>query len=401
MDFRIMLAACVALTAVCRASHAQVDAARLQPGVDSLARYSRGETTPTETLSEELRIQQRDDGRRVVMVSQQLVVGREPSVDTLILAFDGLRPIAEWGSWYSIRYTEGRAVGWVRRQEDTTAVDVSLPSGTISAASFELVLRASDLHEGASFDMLGFFPRRFLIEYQTQPPSTVPLHARVTGVEDVRGAPCWVLDVQFGPLSLPVTIWIDQQTRQLRQRTVAVEPGSAYLYTAPLSGEEREQADRAARLANSTKWRPVLQDVLTILGELVRAHNREAGTAFQVDLPPLPANLYEREGPPYSGTVTFDDSTFWDVTIWRSFPAREAAPPGLFIQLRTRGRPDVLFEPQPDEDALVIRVFGSGVPASLLPRAIALPDRQEGLAAALQRLLEWQIQLLDEARPPD
>ena len=68
MDFRIVLSTCVALTAMCRASHAQVDAARLQPGVDSLARSFVGETTRTETLWEDLRIQQRDDGRRVVLV---------------------------------------------------------------------------------------------------------------------------------------------------------------------------------------------------------------------------------------------------------------------------------------------------------------------------------------------
>ena len=80
----------------------------------------------------------------------------------------------------------------------------------------------------------------------------------------MRGVPCWVLDVQFGPLSLPVKIWIDQQTRQLRQKTVAVKPGSAYLYMAPFG-------DREAQLANSTKWRPVLQDVVTTLRRLVRA----------------------------------------------------------------------------------------------------------------------------------
>ena len=231
-----------------------------------------------------------------------------------------------------------------------------------------------------------------------------------------RMGPCWVLDVRFGPASLPVTIWIDQQTRQLRQRTVALEPGSAYLYTAPLSKEEREreverarlageQADRAARLTNSTKWRPVLQDVLETLGELVRAHNREAGTAFQVDLPPLPANLYQLD-PDYSGRVTFADATDWSVAIARPLPANEARPPELFLQLRRpsrRGWVDfVVVVPQPDEDQLLVLVRARlpDAPTSFLPRTIALPNYQEGLTAVLQRLLEWQIQLLD-AQPPD
>jgi len=334
----------------------------------------------------------------------------------LILAFDGLRPIAESGSWYSVVYTEGRAVGWVlEREGDSVAVDVSLPSGTISAESFELVLRASDLREGASFDMPGFFPRTALTyRDDTKPPPTVLLHARVTGVEDVRGTPCWVVEIDPVQYSLPVTLWIDQQSRELRRRVVRLEPGVEWLYTAPLQRERemererlaREQADRAVQMAISTKWRPVLQDVLTTLAELVHAHNREAGTAFQVDLPRLPPNLYEFEGSPYSGMVTFADSTYWHVRIGRNWPARETDPSELLLFLRRRGRTGsdyVALEPQPDEDQLLVRVraYTPDAPTSFLPRTIALPDYQEGLAAVLQRLVEWQVQLLDDARPPD
>ena len=307
-----------------------------------------------------------------------------------------------------------RAVGWVRRGEDSTTVDVPMPAGTVSVASFEWVLRASDLHEGASFDMPGFQPAVFLMNSDTRPPASVPLHARVTGVEEVSGTPCWVVELRYGPSAfLMRTVWIDQQTRQLRQRVMPLETHLEWLFTAPLWGEERErelererlareQTDRAVQMVISTKWRPVLQDVLTTLGELVRAHNREAGTAFQVDLPPLPANLYQL-GQPYSGMVTFADSTYWQVRIGRNWPARETDPSELLLFLHGRSRTAldyVAVVPQPDEDALAIRVFGAAVPASLLPRTIALADHQEGLAAALQRLLEWQMQLL-EAKPPD
>ena len=418
MDFRILFATCVALTAMCRVSQAQVDASLLRPGVDSLAIYSveDADTVRHGTLQQELRIQQADDQRRVLLASERRTDRGRSLEYTLILDFDGLRPIGESGDWYSIQYAGGRAVGWVRRSEgDTIAVDASLPAGTISAESFEWVLRASDLHEGASFEMLGFFPTVFLMSSETRPPAFVPLQALVTGVEDVNGTPCWVVELRRGPShGLMRTIWIDQQTRQLRQRVVPLETHLEWLYTAPLQRERemererlaREQADRAVQTAISTKWRPVLQDVLTTLGELVRAHNREAGTAFQVDLPPLPANRYARDGAPYSGTVTFDDSTYWRVGVTHTARADEGDRPGLVLWLRTRGRtgPEdyVTFGSLPVEDQLLVRVRARtpDAPTSFLPRTIALPDYQEGLAAVLQRLLEWQLQLL-EAKPPD
>ena len=418
MDFRIVLATCVALTVMCRASRGQVDASLLRPGVDSLAYYvvDRPDTIRSGTLRQELQVQQSDDQRRVVLVSARLIAGREPSVDTLILAFDGLRPIAESGSWYSVVYTEGRAVGWVlEREGDSVAVDVSLPSGTISAESFELVLRASNLQSGASFDMLGFFPRTALYYRDSnQPPPTVPLQARVTGIEDVHGTPCWVVEIDPVRGGLPVTLWIDQQTRALRRKVVRLEPGVEWLYSEPLERERemererlaREQAEQAVQIAISTRWRPVLQDVLIILGDLVRAHNREAGTAFQVDLPPLPANLYQ-QGQPYLGVVTFADSTYWWVRIGRSLPARESDPSELTFFFRRPSRPasvgNVAIVPQPAAGQLLVRVRAStpDAPTSFLPRTIALPDYQEGLAAVLQRLVEWQVQLLDDARPPD
>ena len=94
MNFRIVLAACVALTVACRISHAQVDASLLRPGVDSLAYYVvDSDTIRRGTLRQELGVHQSDDQRRVVLVSERRIAGREPSVDTMILAFDGLQTI--------------------------------------------------------------------------------------------------------------------------------------------------------------------------------------------------------------------------------------------------------------------------------------------------------------------
>ena len=109
IDSRVVALACLALTVICCTSRAQVDASLLRPGVDTLAYYdvNVADTIRRGTLRQELRVQQFDDRRRVVLLSE-LRTEREPSVDPLILAFDGLKPVAESGHGYSIQYTEGK-----------------------------------------------------------------------------------------------------------------------------------------------------------------------------------------------------------------------------------------------------------------------------------------------------
>ena len=201
------------------------DARRLQPGVDSLAVFLvRGtDTTRTGTLRDELTVITAGGApalRRVYVTMDQVLGTR---VDTLVDVLADLRPLQHRSrtdrALEAIDFAAGRATGWMRLANgDSAAVD-AVAAGAFNASSFDLVLRASSLRAGWDVTVPAFLPTTRAVS---------PFRARVTGVETVGGEGCWRVQAEF--TGTPVTFWIGQTSRALRQQVMQVRPDVQILF---------------------------------------------------------------------------------------------------------------------------------------------------------------------------
>lgn len=201
------------------------DARRLRLGVDTLAIYIvRGsDTTRTGTLRDEL-MAVRENGRallRRVYSSSDRVLGTR--VDTLVDVLADLRPVRHRsrseGAVEMLDFAAGRARGWLRSaNQDSAAVDAAAVSA-FNASSFDLVLCASSLRANWSAMVPAFVaPVR----------AVSPLRARVVGVESIDGDACWRVQADFA--GTPVTFWIAQVSRALKQQVMQVKPDVQILF---------------------------------------------------------------------------------------------------------------------------------------------------------------------------
>ena len=200
------------------------DGRLLRLGVDSLAMYlvQGTDTTRTGTLRDELSVVH-EDGRellRRVYISIDRVLGTR--VDTLVDVRAALRPVRHRShtdrAVEVIDFAAGRASGWLRLANgDSVAVDAA--ADAFNASSFDLVLRASPLREGWEATIPTFYPPTRAV---------MALRARVVGVEHVAQERCWRVQAEFG--GTPVTFWIGQTSRALRQQVMQVRPGVQILF---------------------------------------------------------------------------------------------------------------------------------------------------------------------------
>jgi len=206
-----------------------VDGRRLQPGTDTLAVYvvRGGDTTRTGSVIDELRVIAGDDGAAIqrVYVTQDRVLGT--GLDSIFDQMRTLSPIRERisGTMRSgeLAFLPGRVNGWMRiASGDSAAVEVPLTAGAYNSATFDLVLRAADLHAGWEGDVQAFVASTNRV---------VPLMARVTGTERIDGHDCWRVAADFA--GSDVTFWIDRDTRQLRQQVMEISPGIGILFRSP------------------------------------------------------------------------------------------------------------------------------------------------------------------------
>jgi hypothetical protein len=200
------------------------DGRLLRLGVDSLAIYLvRGaDTTRTGTLRDELSLVRDGDLELLqrVYVSIDRVLGTR--VDTLVDARTDLRPVRHRShtgrAAESIDFAKGRATGWLRLSNgDSVPVDAAAEA--FNASSFDLVLRASPLHDGWEASIPAFLPNTRAV---------TPLRARVVGVEQVDAERCWRVQAEFA--GTPVTFWIGQTSRALRQQSMQVGPDIRILF---------------------------------------------------------------------------------------------------------------------------------------------------------------------------
>lgn len=111
---------------------------------------------------------------------------------------------------------DGRRIALGR---DSLRVDTKLAPGVIDGASFDMALRAAPLDAPWTGEFVAFL---------SNVRSTATLSARVTGVETIAGVPCWRVDALFA--SMPVTFWIERETRRLRQQVMEVGSGMRVLF---------------------------------------------------------------------------------------------------------------------------------------------------------------------------
>lgn len=205
-----------------------VDVRRLTPGVDSLAVFyvRGGDTVQTGIICDELAIVE-EGGRRVVRRTYgtlDKVMGdrRDTMVDlAATLAPVRHRSVTERGR-EALDFGAAGATGWLwLANGDSVAVRTALPAGAIHSSSFDLVLRAADLREGWSAEVPAFLPPARAV---------VALRARVAGVEAIGGDPCWKVEAEF--TGMPVTFWISQRSRALRQQVMRIRPTESIVFRA-------------------------------------------------------------------------------------------------------------------------------------------------------------------------
>lgn len=199
---------------------------RLTPGRDSLAVYLiRGtDTSRTGIIREDVSRVDAPGGPLLVRWyrTEDSVLGSR--ADSLVDRLADLTPVRSrsWSDRSSevLDFAAGRVTGWIHLVSgDSVRVDLPLDAGVINSASFDMALRAAPLAPGWT----GSFPA-----FLGSARSLTTLTARVAGEETIGDARCWRVDAVFG--SLPVTFWIDQRTRRLRQQSMQIGPDTRVLF---------------------------------------------------------------------------------------------------------------------------------------------------------------------------
>ncbi len=207
-------------------SIASVDGRRLPLGVDTLRVYLiRGtDTTETGRIIDALAVRERGGRQLLHRVYQSRDQVLPSGVDSLTDELVTLMPVSHRSRRSSgsqlLEYAAGRVNGIVRTPDgDSTVLNTSLPATVFNSASFDLVIRAAPLAYGWAASVPAFLPGG---------RSVVELKARVAGVETIHGVRCWRVEADFN--GMPVTFWIAQQDRKLRQQLMRIRPDISILF---------------------------------------------------------------------------------------------------------------------------------------------------------------------------
>jgi hypothetical protein len=205
------------------------DAARLSLGADTLAVYmvSGSDTTAVGYVIDAISFGNHHGTPAIIRryTSESTILGSRS--DTLIDARATFEPLAV-KSWTDrgaeqLEFGSERVTGtiWIADGSEVQ-VDEELPSGAINAASFDLVLRASDLEVGVEYERQAFVaPIR----------AVLTLRAHVSGTDEVAGQQCWRVEVEFA--GMPVTFWVSQTDRSLVRQEMVIRPDAVILFDSP------------------------------------------------------------------------------------------------------------------------------------------------------------------------
>jgi hypothetical protein len=220
------------------AQDAAPDAGRLALGTDTLAIFAihGTDTTATGMVIDHLRTHQSGDRALLVRTyrSNDQLLGTR--LDTIVDQFPTLAPVrhrsrATRGS-ERLDFDVDRDTGVLHLANgDSVTVDQALATRIINSSSFDVALRASPLAEGWSAEIPAFLPTIRAV---------VNLRARVAGVDSIAGATCWRVEAEFA--GTPVTFWIEQSTRKLRQQLMVIRPDFRILFAQPRPAQSSRSA---------------------------------------------------------------------------------------------------------------------------------------------------------------
>lgn len=167
------------------------------------------------------------DGDRLVRVYSEITT-TDFRLDTIVSSLRDLRPLrytTHSSQEYADLVYDSLTVGGphILADGDTETVASPIPFPVYDGASFDLIARASPLSDGFRLAV-----PTFLLGSNT----VTLLRGRVTGVATVDGHSCWVFKASFA--GMPVTFWIDQSTRALRQQFLQIQTDFGMLYSTPV-----------------------------------------------------------------------------------------------------------------------------------------------------------------------
>lgn len=181
------------------------------------------DTIRTGTLIDALRA----SGGRLTRIYSQSDRVLGPQLDTIISNVADLRPVSYVSASPTgirhLTYSPGVVTGWSRLPDgDSAAVRVSLPPTVYDGASYDLVVRASQLADDFALTVPAFM---------AGPNAVGSVTGHVTATATVDGHACWVFNANFA--GMPVTFWIDKSTRALRRQLMQPRVDFAVLFTRP------------------------------------------------------------------------------------------------------------------------------------------------------------------------
>lgn len=214
----------------------------LRPAVDTLNVWvvRGGDTLPAGIIIDDLRIVAHDSGARFVRVYTTRSPLLPSSVDTIVDAIEGLRPIrsvsVHGDSVYRLDFSPSRVRGDLRIGAGIRRpIDLALPAEVISASSLDLRLRSSLLHIGDSVRAVVFTPTVY--------GGVASVAVRIDGEEEAEDRRSWRLVGVFPPGNR-VTFWIDQESRALVRQRLELPTGVTVLLNHRIP--ERRLAPRRA-----------------------------------------------------------------------------------------------------------------------------------------------------------
>jgi hypothetical protein len=159
--------------------------------------------------------------RRVYTSSDRILGNR---VDTLIDARANLAPRVHRSrssrTLEFLTFSRGQVSGWLRLANgDSVAVNQTIDASVLNASSLDLALRSMPLTPKWQATIPVFLAAT---------KAVTPITARVEGVDSIRGAGAWRVVADFA--GMPVTFWIDQQSRALVQQSMRIRPDVSILF---------------------------------------------------------------------------------------------------------------------------------------------------------------------------
>lgn len=217
-----LTAAAAASTIVARPAGAQadleIDGSRVRAGVDSMVVYfvNGRDTTRAGFVRDEITVVTEGGQTLLRRVYRASMGPGNLSVDTIVDVQGTLAPVRYWRTEDGVRqrviFSPGRVRSWSGEGADLEPmVDEPLPSPVYNGSTVDLVIRSAPLAEGWSAEIPAYLISEDVV---------ATLAASVAGVETIGGRPCWRVEVDFA--DVPVTFWIDQETRRTRQQVMTI-----------------------------------------------------------------------------------------------------------------------------------------------------------------------------------